>query len=311
MKRLTKAQHAQFFEEGYVVVPEVFASEALTPLCDEIAGLLDDCVLELALPDGFNDAPFETRLTLLLDAYPEHKPHFFRAIEGRAGGGHTGRALFDVLTDPNLLDAMEDLMGPELIASSVYRIRPKVPGLARGVVPWHQDSGYFSAHCDKDLIVTCWIPLVDATIENGCLCVLPKTHHGPVVPHHTGGNAGFLVIHDEDLPAPASAAISIPVPRGSVLLLTNRTPHCSTANTTDIIRWSIDLRYQSAAVPTNALLWPEDADVTAACYPPEGDFIVRSEKDPALVSAYESFSARRNAYERAGISGPNRGWKPS
>ena len=46
--------------------------------------------------------------------------------------------------------------------------------------------------------------------------------------------------------------MAAPVPKGGVLLLTNRTPHASFENKTDIVRWSMDLRYQSAALPTNA-----------------------------------------------------------
>ena len=46
--------------------------------------------------------------------------------------------------------------------------------------------------------------------------------------------------------------VVVPVPKGGVLLMTNRTPHASFENKTDIVRWSMDLRYQSAALPTNA-----------------------------------------------------------
>jgi hypothetical protein len=36
------------------------------------------------------------------------------------------------------------------------------------------------------------------------------------------------------------------------LLLGNRTPHASFDSKTNRVRWSMDLRYQSAALPTNA-----------------------------------------------------------
>ena len=45
--------------------------------------------------------------------------------------------------------------------------------------------------------------------------------------------------------------------------------------------------------------------VTMACYPPEGDFMVRSVKDPAGVSSYEDFVARRNRFESLTIPGPS------
>ena len=76
-----------------------------------------------------------------------------------------------------------------------------------------------------------------------------------------------------------------------MLLLSNRTPHASYLNTTEGVRWSMDLRYQNAALPTNAditRLDGEDAPspeqgIPVACYPPEADFLVRSRKRPQEV----------------------------
>ena len=46
----------------------------------------------------------------------------------------------------------------------------------------------------------------------------------------------------------------------AALLMTNRTPHGSYENTTDVVRWSMDLRYQSAALPTNASITRLDGE---------------------------------------------------
>lgn len=314
---LDTQQIDRFYEKGYLVVSGLFAPGDLEPLRAELASVIDETARRLAAEGVINNThqhePFERRLTRLLADSPDQAQRFFSAIEGRAGGGHRGRAMFDVLTHPRLLDLMECLLGPELIASSVYRVRPKVPGLAKGVVPWHQDSGYFAAHCDTKLIVTCWIPLVDATPENGCLQVLPCAHRAGVVRHYAGGPSGFLVIQDGDLPLPSKEAVAVPVALGGVLLMTNLTPHCSTPNTSDVIRWSIDLRYQGEDVPTNAFEAPEefrfDAPVdTWACYPPEGDFVVRSRRDPTRVHTFEQFAERRARYERTSLPFPDRGW---
>lgn len=315
--RLSDEQIAFFNTEGYLRVPDLFLPEDLFPLRDEIAGIVDGAARHLAaagtITETYDTEPLETRLTRLMAAYPEQTGAFMQAIEGRAGGGHTGREMFGILTHPKLLDALEDLLGPEIVGSSVYRIRPKVPGFGRGVVPWHQDSGYFAAHCDENLIVTCWIPLVDATPENGCLQVLPRTHRRGIAPHHTGGPAGYLVIEDADLPAPPDAAVTVPVPLGGVLLLSNLTPHCSTPNTTDVIRWSVDLRYQHASVPHNLDQEPEafDPDAPAAesaCYPPEGDFRVRGGGETPIT--WETWAERRARYEAARPAWRGRGWQP-
>src|SRR5690348_10430881 len=83
------------------------------------------------------------------------------------------------MTNRKLLDVAEQLCGPELITSSVYRLRPKVPTRAWSPVPRHQDSGYFEPYCDLGLILTVWLPLVDAAEERGCLWVMLRAHKGP------------------------------------------------------------------------------------------------------------------------------------
>jgi hypothetical protein len=316
---LTKAQMEAFHRDGYLMISDVFQPEELEPLRQEIAALVDAAARKFAaegrITNLHENEGFETRLTRLIADHPEMSNDYLRFIWGKGGGGHAGPEIFQIITHPKLLDMMESLLGPEIVGSSAYRIRPKVPGLERTVVPWHQDSGYFAPHCDKALIITCWLPLVDATVENGCLYVLPRAHRKGIVRHYKGGPGGYLVILDQDLPAPLEEAIPVPVPKGGVLLMTNLTPHCSVQHTTDIIRWSIDLRYQSREAPTNAEQTPEQFDLNApdeerACYPPEGDFIVRSARSPEAVHTYEQFVARRAMYEAATLPGPNRGWQP-
>lgn len=43
--------------------------------------------------------------------------------------------------------------------------------------PWHQDTYYF--HFDKGPHIGVWLALTEATVENGCLSVLPGTHRDP------------------------------------------------------------------------------------------------------------------------------------
>jgi hypothetical protein len=100
--------------------------------------------------------------------------------------------------------------------------------------------------------------------------------------------------------------------------MTNLTPHCSTPNHSDIVRWSVDLRYQGAGAPNNAGLWPlseheeQPTDLQMACYPPEADFVVQSREYPERVADYATFVQRREAFERVkNITYPQRGWTPA
>ena len=162
--------------------------------------------------------------------------------------------------------------------------------------------------------MTCWIPLVDATIANGCLYVLPKSHRSGVYRHYTGGQGGYLEIAREDLPTPEPVAC--PMHAGSVLFMTNLTPHTSFENNTDIVRWSVDLRYQDAEIPNNIGEDPADFDperdpVTMACWPGEGDFVIKDVQNPEReITDVADFKEIRTRYEQTRVHNPGRGWTP-
>ena len=193
------------------------------------------------------------------------------------------------------------------------RLRPKVPGYPQGEVPWHQDAGYSLAHCDAHLIITCWIPLVDTNLENGCLWVIPKAHETGTIRHYTQGHANFLEIAPEEVP---EGAIPLEMKAGAAVFMTNFTPHASFENESDVVRWSIDLRYQDFEVPSTLDEVPEDYTperdpVTMACNPGEAYFVIRDLEHPEKeMRDPEDFAALRQRWERAKVRGPGRGWTP-
>jgi hypothetical protein len=72
-------------------------------------------------------------------------------------------------------------------------------------------------------------------------------------------------------------------PQGRGPAAHQRTPHVSFENTTDVVRWSMDLRYQSAALPTNAVITPP---------PGRGDRLARGAVPrPATLPRPTSWSA--------------------
>ena len=296
---LNDSQVRQMQEEGYLVIEGLFEDAELQPVIDEISADLDQrCRAAVAagkLSRTHEEYDFEHRLTHVNAENPDI---------AKAMWDHklVLPSFFGLMTNSKLLDVAEQLCGPELIASSVYRLRPKVPSHSWSPVPWHQDSGYFEPYCDLGLILTVWLPLVDATEERGCLWVMPRLHQGGLFFHQPDANAHYLEIPDEEFRG--HQAIAAPVPKGGVLLLTNRTPHASFENKSDVVRWSMDLRYQGAALPTNAAITrlPGEAKsstsvgVPVACNPPEPDFLVRSRLRPNEVmrTAEEFLALRRN-----------------
>src|SRR4051794_25217302 len=73
---------------------------------------------------------------------------------------------------PTVLDAVESLLGPDLLihSSSVFY---KAPACA-AFVAWHQDSYFLGLSPPK--YATAWIALTESTADNGCLKVIPGSH---------------------------------------------------------------------------------------------------------------------------------------
>jgi len=82
--------------------------------------------------------------------------------------------------DPRLVGLVERFLGPgvSVYFSQVF-FKPPEGG---GPKPAHQDNFYFGP-TDIEGVVTAWIALDDATLENGCLYFGDGTHLGPVYGH--------------------------------------------------------------------------------------------------------------------------------
>jgi ectoine hydroxylase-related dioxygenase (phytanoyl-CoA dioxygenase family) len=96
---------------------------------------------------------------------------------------------------------------------------------------WHQDSGYVVGNggpLDHLPYLTCWLPLDDATIENGTVRVVPGSHRDGTLPHVRQQGSNDLAIAVDE-----SAAVALEVPAGSIVAFSSRTLHATGANLTD------------------------------------------------------------------------------
>ena len=189
---------------------------------------------------------------------------------------HLSEAVFNLVSNPELLDAVEAIIGPEILLNPIHHVRLKpretlVPEHLRGGLTsrtaWHQDQGVTLPEADATNLLTVWLPVTEATVENGCLCVIPGSHRAGLATHCPGtGTDKQLRIPDlllEGTPVP------VPMRPGSILFLHRLTEHSSLSNQSDGIRWSFDLRYQPVGQPTGRPVFP--------------DFVVRSQVQPDSV----------------------------
>jgi ectoine hydroxylase-related dioxygenase (phytanoyl-CoA dioxygenase family) len=273
---LTDAQINQFHSKGYLVVPDLLPQTLIARITDEYQTRLGELLDEWGL-GHLRDAPFETQL---IEAYRTghdwHQPLDISLPAERITEDtpmHFGPAVFDMVTCPAILDIVESLIGPEIVSNPIQHVRIKPPAAHVGddearahitVTDWHQDRAVALESADETDMITVWLAINDATVENGCLQVIPFEDEVDMLPHcpkrQTTIADGFI--------DPAKA-LPLPVPAGGALLLHPLIPHSSLDNTTDGIRWSFDLRYNRIGQPTGRDHFPE--------------FVARSKAAPETV----------------------------
>ena len=275
----------RFLDEGYLVVEDVLDVERdIEPVVREYEATLDREMArrhaEGKLSSTYADRSFDGRLAAFLSeggrgAYqPLDISLPFSGVTEQTPI-HLGPATFALLTSPRLIDAVEQIVGPEILSNPIQHVRIKPPerllpqeylySLA-GRTNWHQDQGVALAEIDETDMLTVWLPINDATVENGCLCVVPRSHRQGLVTHcpPRPGRVGGLGIPEE---VRGPEFTPVPVRRGSVLFLHRQTIHGALSNNSDGVRWSYDLRYQPIGQATGRPWFPA--------------FVVRSRRDPS------------------------------
>lgn len=264
--RLTAEQLAEFNTRGVITARAVLTHDDLQPVIDELSAWIDERARALhaegEIADLHEDAPFATRYGLLFKQCP--------AIgRGMDIMHYRGRAMFEFLRNENLLDLLESLLGPELTCNPIQHLRAKPPqayenrqGPSFHNAPWHQDAGVMMPEAEGSAVVTCWLPLAEATVETGCMEVLPGLVETGYLRHLA---AGGTTIAPEAMPQ--TEPIPLECIRGDVVLMSRFTPHRSTPNYSDQCRWSLDLRYQPTGQPTGRTGHP--------------DFVARSRRAPS------------------------------
>ena len=142
---------------------------------------------------------------------------------------------------PQMLAAITALMGGRapFMFQDMALIKP--PRLGREK-PWHQDKAYFDYPLDTP-IVGVWIALDEATIENGCMQLLPGRHkEGPIV-HF---NRRDWQICDNQIEGTASVAA--PLAPGGLLFFDGLLPHGTPHNSSPRRRRALQYHYAPADV---------------------------------------------------------------
>ena len=166
----------------------------------------------------------------------------------------------DLMRDDRLVDLVEDLIGGNILCwNSLFWI--KEAG-SRSFVSWHQDARYWGLTTKQ--LVTVWVALSPASVEAGCMRVLPGSHRGELLAHRDEYHEDNLLTRGQRVEAIVDENLAVPMPLepGQVSLHNVCLAHASGPNTTDDRRIGLSFHYMPTDSRQTVVPWDSAALVS-------------------------------------------------
>jgi phytanoyl-CoA hydroxylase len=220
---VTQEQQAQFRQQGFFITEPLFDDATLDATIAEVDRIREETEAAMA-GSGTDRAGINLR----------GKRYFLGQLHEKSA------VCRRVCTDPTLVRLAVDLLGPDVrLYWNQAVIKPPHQGAS---FAWHQDTGYVPIEPQEYL--TCWLALDDTTLENGCIRVIPGSHHWGLQPHRRDDSVGDMVGYDGP-----DAGIAVPIKRGQIVAFSSLLLHSSGPNVSTGPRRAYVIQYS----PTHAV----------------------------------------------------------
>lgn len=238
--RFTAEEAEAYDRDGYLVRRGVFSAAEVADMADHCEQLVDDLVRDREgrrfKAGSYVFDPDLLRLTIIKWEGDTD------AVHGVEPFAHLSAPLERWAYDARFVGPMESALGaegPELFTEKLNLKRPHVGGAN----PLHQDYPYWVDVSENAAeIATVIVFLDDATVENGCLWVVPGSHlDGPVEPN---GDGDAFSANELDLAEAEARAVPVELGAGDVVMFGPMLLHRSAPNTSDQGRRALLYSYQ-------------------------------------------------------------------
>jgi len=267
MRQADTPDVSDYRDRGYLVVPGALDRRLLYAVRAEAIAI---CRGDRGAVDGVTPAADEDDALVLRRYLCIHFPHKLSPL------------MVDVARLPALVDLLTGVIGPnvKLVQSMLFIKSENMPGQA-----WHQDESHIPTR-DRSLTAL-WIALDDATVDNGCLWVIPGSHRrGVLYPVEDTADRRFdSTKHAYGFPHKGADAVAVELPAGAAVVFDGHLLHRSLPNTRrGGMRRALVLHYTSAE---SLLPW----------FPPTGDETMATldHRDVLLVAGVDPYAFKGTA----------------
>jgi ectoine hydroxylase-related dioxygenase (phytanoyl-CoA dioxygenase family) len=206
-RALTTEQLEQYKEQGFFVVRDLFDRNEVDEMLAECESILRGEYGELFAgavkidPGSTAEIKAERKVSAVVERSAVFRKYLLKDA---------------------LVRRLQDILSPDiLLYRDILMLKPAVVG---SKMPWHQDSNYW-AIAPADLC-SVWTALDPATLENGCMRVIPGSHKLDLIQSKSQSGNGPL----EDDQINVADAIDVPMEPGSSLFFHSRLLHGSEPN---------------------------------------------------------------------------------
>jgi phytanoyl-CoA hydroxylase len=213
---MDEQQMIQFKEEGYFILENLFSSEEMDELTRKVDYYVDEHNASLKKREQQEEGNISRANEITFTSNLVKKDTYFQRF----------------CSQQKFVDIATSILGGDISLywdQAVYK-RPEV----EKDFPWHQDNGYGLVLSEE--YVTCWLAMEDATIENGCIWVMPGSHKDGIV-EHKKTPIGWQCYFGEN------PGISVELKKGSMVVFSSLLFHRSGPNVSQSIRKGYILQY--------------------------------------------------------------------
>ncbi len=240
---VNRANSGFYDDNGYLIAPDLLTTAELEELRQEATEVFRG---NRGQVDGLLDAAGLTDTEVLARYTAIHFPHKLSTL------------IRGYLFHPRIVNILIKIVSLNLkcMQSMLFVKAPGKLGQS-----WHQDEYYIPTR-DRSL-VGAWIAIDDASVENGCLWLIPGSHHPSVIRRRVPGNDPEFAEKDmiELSGYERDRIIPIEVQRGSVVFFNGYILHSSRRNSTaNSFRMALVNHYMSAE---SMLPWDQDGKLPA------------------------------------------------